>query len=318
MNKKIGILTSGGDSPGMNTIIGYLTIFGTNYGFEIYGIKNGFKGLYENKIKIIKKKNIFDFLNKGGSFLGTSRFNEFKNIKIREKAIKNLNKKKIEILIVIGGEGSYIGAKKLIEMNFPCICIPGTIDNDILGTDYTVGYFTALETIVSSIDKITDTTKSHKRISILEVMGRKCGDLALSASISCNCENVIIPEKPFIKENLIKKINKIINQKKDYIIILITENTYNIFKLSKEIEKETKKETRSTSLGYIQRGGCPVAQDRILAAKMAFFSIKMIKNNETCKCIGINKEKIIKYNFIEKKIKKKINNDLFKLINKLI
>ncbi len=291
MTKRIGILTSGGDSPGMNTLIFHIVQLCIKNNFYIYGIYNGFYGLYNNKIKLLNKKNLSNIWNIGGTFLKSSRFPKLKKNKIKEKIINNI-KNKIDILIVIGGEGSYQGALKLSNIGLPCITIPGTIDNDIPGTEYTIGYFTALENITKAIDNIKDTILSHNRICILEVMGRKCGNLAKAASLTCSCKLVITPEKKNKKKYIIKKIkDDILNNN----IIIITENIYNIKKLAKNIEKKTKIETRYISLGHIQRGGRPISLDRILAYKMAFYSIKLIKKNILNKCIGIKNNKIIHY-----------------------
>ncbi len=305
MKKNIAILTSGGDSPGMNVVIKIITTNLLKNNINVYGIYNGYKGLYYNNIKLLKKKNVQNIFNTGGTFLKTSRFPELKSIKTRMKIIKNLKKNNISSLVVIGGEGSYLGAKKLIKMNFPCITIPGTIDNDIPGTDYTIGYYTALETIVSSIKKLKDTSQSHNRILILEVMGRKCGDLALASAISEECNFVISPETKFDEKKLIKNIKYKIKNKNKNIIIIITENICNIYKLSQNIEKKTKIETRATSLGYIQRGGIPVTFDKILATRISYYAINMILNNNLNKCIGIKNNVIINYNFIKNK---NINN----------
>ncbi len=301
MKKKIGILTSGGDSPGMNTFIYNIVKESIKNNFTIYGIYKGYYGLYINKIKILNFNKIQYIKNIGGTILGSSRFPELKNYEIRKKIIKKI-KKKIDILIIIGGEGSYKGAKKLNEMNLPCITIPGTIDNDINNTDYSIGYYTALETIVKSIDKIENTSLSHNRISIIEVMGRKCGNLAIYSSIACSSDYVIIPEINFNKNKLYNSIKKKIKTKKN-ISIIITENIYNIFKLAKKIEKITNKETRATSLGYIQRGGIPISFDRILATKMAIFAIKLIKKNILGISISIKNNKL-KYFKLNKNIKK--------------
>ncbi len=316
MTKKIGILTSGGDSPGMNNIIYNIVKNCINNNYNIYGIYDGYKGLYLNKIKLLNNYNFINIKNKGGTFLGSSRFPELKNYKIRKKIIKNI-KNKIDILIVIGGEGSYIGAKKLTDMNLPCITIPGTIDNDINNTDYTIGHYSAIENIMKSIDKIENTIKSHKRISIIEVMGRKCGKLAILSAISCSCDFVIIPEIPFIKKKLFKKLKK--NNKK-YSIIIITENIYNIKKLSKEIEEKTKKETRYTSLSYIQRGADPISIDRILSKKISYFIIKLIKKNKLGISIEIKKNKLTYSKLNDNNIININNNNFikkwFNIINK--
>ncbi len=303
MTKKIGILTSGGDSPGMNTFIFNIVQLCIKNNFLIYGIYNGFSGLYNNKIKLLNKKNLSNIWNTGGTFLKSSRFIELKKIEIRKKIIKNI-KKKIDILIVIGGEGTYKGALKLDNMNLPCIAIPGTIDNDIIGTDYSIGYFTALETIVKSVDNLKDTFSSHNRICILEVMGRKCGNLALNSSLACSCKLVITPEKKIKKKKIIKKILNFTKNNIDNNIIIITENIYNIKKLAKKIEKKTNIETRTICLGHIQRGGRPSALDRILANRMSLHTIKLIKKNILSQCVGIRNNKIVNY-----KLKKiKINN----------
>ncbi len=294
MIKKIGILTSGGDSPGMNSVIKSIFYYSNKNKIKTYGIINGYKGLYFNKIKKIKKKNINNIIDKGGTLLGSSRFEKLKEKKIRLKIIDNI-KNKIDLLIVIGGEGSYKGAYKLNKMNLPCITIPATIDNDINGTDYTIGFYTALETIVNYIDNLKYTLISHNRILILEVMGRKCKDLALNASI-CNDNLYLITKKNINKNKLLNYIKKNIKYNK-YIIIIIMENLINIKKFSKKIENITKIETRFTSLGYIQRGSKPSAFDRILGFKMGQFVVKkLIKKNITGKCIGIKNNKIIQYN----------------------
>ncbi len=290
MIKKIGILTSGGDSPGMNAVIRSIVINSIKNNFKVYGIFYGYLGLFKNKIKHLKYKDINNIIDKSGTFLGSSRFTKLKKYKIKKKEIIKI-KRKIDILIVIGGEGSYKGALKLNNMGLPCITIPGTIDNDVPGTDYTIGFSSALEIIVQYIDNIKYTLLSHKRILILEVMGRKCNDLAIYSYISSeNC--FIITKKNFNINNLIKKIKK---NKNKYLIIIITENITNIKKLSIKIQKKTNIETRFTSIGYIQRSWKPTAFDRILAFKMGDYSIKLIKKNKTGKCIGIKKNKIIHY-----------------------
>ncbi len=317
MIKKIGLLTSGGDSPGMNSAINNIVINGNKNNIKVYGIFNGYKGIFNNEIKLLSIKNIENINNKGGTFLKCSRFPELKNYDVRKQIIKNLKKKKIELLIIIGGDGSYKGAKKLSKMNFPCITLPGTIDNDIYGTDYTIGYYTALETITKSIENIKDTSISHNRISIVEIMGRNYGDLAISAYIACKCNFIIIPEILFDKKILLKKIKYEIKKNNlSYMIIIITENICNVNKLALYIEKYTLKETRATSLGYTQRGGTPVSLDKILAYRMSNYVIKMIKKNIINKCIGIKKEKIFHYNFSEN-FKKKKNDLNKKWLNKL-
>ncbi|CAL4321648.1 ATP-dependent 6-phosphofructokinase isozyme 1 [Buchnera aphidicola (Thelaxes suberi)] len=296
MIKTVGVLTSGGDAPGMNAAIRGVVRNGIKKGLSIYGIYDGYLGLYHNKMVLLDRYSVSDVINKGGTFLGSARFPNFLEKKFRMQSIKNMKKKNIEALIVIGGDGSYSGALRLTEMNFPCICIPSTIDNDIAGTDYTIGYSTALETIVQAIDKLRDTSSSHQRITIVEVMGRNCGDLTLSASIAGGCEFVILPEIPYNKKELLEAINLGIKKGKKHAIIVATEFTCNTSELAKYIEKKTGKETRATILGHLQRGGSPVAFDRILASRMGSYSIELLLKNYKKDCIGIKNEELVHYN----------------------
>ncbi|NIH16827.1 MAG: 6-phosphofructokinase [Buchnera aphidicola (Periphyllus lyropictus)] len=312
MIKKIAVLTSGGDSPGMNAAIRSIVRTSCNNNIKVLGVLDGYLGLCKNRIIKLNKKSVSNIINKGGTFLGTARYKKFYKKKTREIAILNMKNKKIDALIAIGGNGTYIGANKLNKMNFPCISIPGTIDNDIFGTDYTIGYSTALETVVQLIDKLRDTSCSHKRITIIEIMGRNCGDLTLFSSIAGGCQYIIIPEIPYNEKKLIKKIKKNVKKEKKNILIGITEHICNVKKLAKKIEKEVNQETRATVLGHIQRGGAPVAFDRILASKMGYFSVKLLLKKKFGKCIGIKNNKIIyndinyAFNFIKKKYDKKI------------
>ncbi|OQM34055.1 6-phosphofructokinase [bacterium endosymbiont of Pedicinus badii] len=299
----VGVLTSGGDSPGMNAAIRGVVRSGISYGLQMYGIYDGYLGLFQNRMIRLDRYSVSDMINKGGTFLGSARFPEFSKEKIRSVAIKNMRKKNINALVVIGGDGSYIGAKKLTEMNFPCIGIPGTIDNDVSGTDYTIGYFTALNTIVEAIDKLRDTSTSHQRISIVEVMGRNCGDLTMSAAIAGGCEFIVIPEKKFSPKDLVEKVQVGLSSGKRHAIIAITEHICDTNSLAKYIERKTGKETRATVLGHIQRGGAPVAYDRILASRMGCYSIELLLKGYKGHCVGIKKNKLV-HNDISKAIKK--------------
>ncbi|XZR52830.1 MAG: ATP-dependent 6-phosphofructokinase [Enterobacteriaceae bacterium] len=298
--KIIGILTSGGDSPGMNSAIN--GILNTAYLNDIlvFGIYNGYKGLYENNIKkILNYNKLFTLNNVGGTYLGSSRFEKFKEKKIRFKAISNLKNNNINSLIIIGGNGSYIGSKYLIEEGFSCINLPGTIDNDVICTDYTIGYFTALETIVESIDRIRDTAFSHQSIFIIEVMGRYCGNLAIAAAIAGKCEFFIIPEIKFNIKNLINEIKYKILQGIKNAIIIITENICNINKFSEYIKKKIKKEIRTIILGHVQRGGKPVSYDRILGYRMGTYAVNLLLKGYNNVCVGIKNNKLIYSNVIK-------------------
>ena len=319
MIKTIGVLTSGGDAPGMNAAIRSIVRTGLNKNLNIFGIYDGYLGLYNNRIIQLSYNSVANIINRGGTFLGSARFPEFYHKSIRLSAIKNLQKKKIDALIIIGGDGSYIGAQKITDMGIPCIGLPGTIDNDIFGTDYTIGYFTALETIVEAIDRLRDTSSSHQRISIVEVMGRFCGDLTLSAAIAGGCEFIILPELPYEKKKLLKEINIVLNKGKKHAIIAITECICDVEKLARYIEQNTKKETRATILGHIQRGGSPVAYDRILASRMGEYAISLLLKGYGGKCVGIKNDKMMYHDIssILENTNKKFNYQLFQTAKNL-
>ncbi|WP_028025858.1 6-phosphofructokinase [Enterovibrio calviensis] len=319
MVSKIGVLTSGGDAPGMNAAIRGVVRAALSEGIEVCGIYDGYQGLHQNRIEKLNRTSVSDMINRGGTFLGSARFPEFKEEKVREQAIQNMKMHGIEALVVIGGDGSYMGAKKLTEMGFPCIGLPGTIDNDIPGTDYTIGYLTALNTVVEAIDRLRDTSSSHQRISIVEVMGRHCGDLTLMASIAGGCEYFITPEIGLDKENLIAKIKEGIYKGKKHAIIAITELMTDTNELAKYIEAETGRETRATILGHIQRGGQPRAFDRILASRMGAFAVDLLIKGEGGRCVGIQHEQLVHHDIIDaiENMRRPFRQDLYDVANKL-
>ncbi|QJC38411.1 6-phosphofructokinase [Enterobacteriaceae endosymbiont of Donacia fulgens] len=319
MIQKIGVLTSGGDAPGMNAAIRGVVRTALGYNIEVFGIYNGYLGLYNNHIIKLDRFSVSDIINKGGTFLGSARFIQFKNRIIRSIAINNMKKNGINALVVIGGDGTYMGAKLLTEMGFPCIGIPGTIDNDVSGTDYSIGYSTALETIVQAIDKLRDTSTSHQRISIVEIMGRHCGDLTLSAAIAGGCEFIVLPEVNYNQEDLVKEIKIGIEKGKKHAIVLITEFICDINKLANFIQKKIKRETRTTVLGYIQRGGSPVAYDRILGSRMGAFAVELLYKGYGGRCIGIQNDKMVHHDIIDAilNMKKIFKKDLLDTAKKL-
>jgi 6-phosphofructokinase 1 len=297
--KKVGVLTSGGDAPGMNCAVRAVVRTCISNGIEVFGIYDGYAGLHAGKVKQLNHHSVSDIINRGGTILGTARFPEFKEEKVRLEAIKVLEQFGIEALIVIGGDGSYMGAKKLSEMGFPCVGIPGTIDNDIAGTDYTIGFMTSLNTVVDAVDRLRDTSSSHNRISIVEIMGRHCGDLTLWAAIAGGCEYVIVPERGFTEDSLVKQIKLGEERGKKHAIVAITERIADINELAKRIQDKTKQETRATILGHIQRGGSPMAFDRVLASRMGAYAVQVLMEGRTARCIGIKNEKMIDHDIIE-------------------
>ena len=285
MIKKIGVLTSGGDAPGMNAAVRAVVRAGITHGLEVYAIYDGYRGLYEGKIERMYRKSVSEKLNRGGTFIGTARLPEFKYKEVREVCIENLHEYGIDALVCIGGDGTYHGALELTKMGVDCIGLPGTIDNDICGTEYTIGFDTALSTIVDAVDKLRDTSSSHRRCSIVEVMGRNCGALAIHAGIAVGAEIVICAETGFNEEEVIKTVCEAAKSKR-HCIIIVSEHTIDIAALEKAINERTPFAARTTVLGYIQRGGSPTPRDRILASTMGVRAVEeLLKGNGgTCIC----------------------------------
>lgn len=317
--KKIGVLTSGGDAPGMNAAIRGVVRAAQSEGVEVYGIYDGYLGLYNNNIKLLDRKSVSDVINRGGTFLGSARFPEFRDEKIREQAIENLKQHGIDALVVIGGDGSYMGAKKLTEMGYPCIGLPGTIDNDIPGTDYTIGFFTALNTVIEAIDRLRDTSSSHQRISIVEVMGRHCGDLTLMSAIAGGCEYIITPEVGLNKEQLVESIKEGIEKGKTHAIVALTELMTDANELAAFISKETGRDARATILGHIQRGGKPCAFDRVLASRMGAYAVDLLMQGQGGRCVGIQKEELVHHDIIDaiENMRRPFRKDLYEVAEKL-
>lgn len=297
--KRIGVLTSGGDSPGMNAAVRAVVRTALDNGLQVTGVRDGYAGLHAGNFINLESRSVSDLLNRGGTFLGTARFPEFKEEKVRKEAVEVMKKEGIEALVVIGGDGSYMGAKLLSELGYPCIGIPGTIDNDIKGTDTTIGFDTALNTVVTCIDRLRDTCSSHKRISIVEVMGHHCGDLAISAAIACGVEEVLVPEKPWDKKEVYKRIQEDIASGKRHAILVVCENQTDVHKMAFELEVITGLETRGTILGHIQRGGVPSAQDRVLASRMGAYAVYLLLEGQSGRCIGEQQGRLVHHDIIE-------------------
>ncbi len=315
MIKKIGVLTSGGDAPGMNAAIRAVARTGLTNGLEVYGIYDGYQGLHAGKIEKLERSSVSDIINRGGTMLGTARFPEFKEEEVRQQAISNLEAHGIEALVVIGGDGSYMGAKALNEMGYPCIGLPGTIDNDIAGTDFTIGFDTALNVAVDAIDRLRDTSASHKRISLLEVMGRHAGDLALSAAVAGGAEAAVVPERGLDKHALFRKIESGIARGKRHALIVICEHITDVSALANQIEGRTGIETRATILGHIQRGGSPTARDRILASRMGAYAVELLIAGYGGRCVGLLNNALVHHDIVEclTTMKRPFDQDMYQL-----
>lgn len=285
--KKIAVLTSGGDSPGMNAAIRAVTRAGLYYNYEVYGIMDGYLGLYNRKFEKLNRKSVADTLTRGGTFLGTARFDDFKKEEIVKECADILREYEIDALVVIGGDGSYHGAYELQKEGINVICIPGTIDNDVIGSEFSIGFDTAVNTVVSAIDKIRDTLTSHHRCSIIEVMGRSCANIAMRAGIAVGAEIIITDIEEANEKNIINVIKEAWNNNKKHALIIINEDIADVFKLAKYIEEKTGYETRASILGHIQRGGTPSAFDRYIASKLGAYSVEMINKGTYNICLGI-------------------------------
>ena len=286
MVKCIGVLTSGGDAPGMNAAIRAVTRTCLNKGIKIYGVRLGYKGLHDGDFIEFDRHSTRNIINIGGTFLKSARFPEFKDPKVREEAIEQMKKVGMEALVVIGGDGSYNGALKLTEMGINCIGIPGTIGNDIPDTDFTIGFDTALNTIVDALDKLRDTSSSHQRCTFLEVMGRRCGDLAVHAGLACGAEMIVTSESGFDEEEVIETLKRSKASDKKHALVVITEHITDVHELAKRVEEATGFETRANVLGHMQRGGRPSARDRVLASRMGVYAVELLEARKGGLCVS--------------------------------
>lgn len=280
--KRIAVMTSGGDSPGMNAAIRSVVRTGLANGIEVFGIEQGYKGMIEDKMRLLSSKDVSNMVYRGGTFLRSARCMEFKTEDGQKLAVSNLEKNGIEGLVVIGGDGSLTGAKILAEnYGVKVVGLPGSIDNDIHGTNTSIGVDTALNTIVHAIDTINDTASSHDRTFIIEVMGRHCGYLAVMSAIAGGAETALIPEVPYNLENIIAKIRKRYQEGKTRSVIILAEGVGSAYDFGKTLELMGGFETRITVLGHIQRGGSPTYFDRILATRMGDAAVKGLMNGKT-------------------------------------
>lgn len=302
--KKIGVLTSGGDAPGMNAAIRAVVRACVYNGVDCIGIYRGYQGLIEGEFKKMNARSVKKIINRGGTILKSARSNDFFSKEGRQVAYKNIKTEGIDALITIGGDGTFTGASVFSEEhNIPIIGIPGTIDNDINGTDFTIGYDTALNTVVEAIDKIRDTANSHNRLFLIEVMGRDAGDIALNSGIGAGAEEILIPEQDMGHDRLIESLKRSKNSGKTSSIIVVSEGDQigkNIFKLASYIEEKlTSYEVRVTVLGHIQRGGSPSCYDRVLASRLGVGAVDALLENKKNIMVGIRHNKLIYVPFIE-------------------
>lgn len=298
--KRIGLLTSGGDAPGMNACIRAVVRTAAYEGIELYGIRDGYNGLLANDMDLLGKRDVSDIIQRGGTMLRTARSEEFSTLEGKKKAADILNKRGISGLIVIGGDGSMRGASMLTEkFGIATIGIPGTIDNDLSYTDFTLGFDTAVNTVIDAVNKLRDTMASHSRCNIVEVMGRRCGDIALHAGIGCGAEIIIVPENPISLDEICEKLEFNVKAGKKSSIIMLAEGCGKAEDYIKKIKEKIEISIRSTTLGHIQRGGAPTNTDRILASRFGYKAVQLLKEGAVNRAVGIRNNEIIDMDIIE-------------------
>lgn len=297
--KRIGVLTSGGDSPGMNAAVRAVVRKAIYHDVEVYGVYHGYSGLISGHIEKLELGSVGDIIHRGGTKLYSARCPEFRTLEGQMQGIEQLKKFGIEGLVVIGGDGSYQGAKKLTEHGYPCIGVPGTIDNDIPGTDFTIGFDTALNTVIDAIDKIRDTATSHERTYVIEVMGRHAGDIALWAGLADGAETILVPEVDFDMQDIIARLKRGHERGKKHSIIVVAEGVGSAIEIGKNIEEATSLDTRVTVLGHVQRGGSPSAFDRVLASRLGARAVELLLEGKGGRCVGIQNNKLVDHDIIE-------------------
>ncbi|MGP7818463.1 6-phosphofructokinase [Niallia sp. 01092] len=316
--KRIGVLTSGGDAPGMNAAVRAVVRKAIYHDIEVYGVIGGYAGLISGNFQKLEVGSVGDIIHRGGTFLFSARCEEFKTKEGQQKGIEQLKKHEIDGLVVIGGDGSYMGAKALTEQGYPCVGVPGTIDNDIPGTELTIGFDTALNTVIDAIDKIRDTATSHERTFIIEVMGRNAGDIALWSGLAGGAETILIPEEDHNIEEVISRLKKGQERGKKHSIIVVAEGVNSGVEIGKQIEASTDFDTRVSVLGHMQRGGSPTAADRVLASRLGAYAVELLVEGKGGRAVGIEKNELVDYDIIEALSRKHtIDNNLYRLSKEL-
>ena len=318
--KKIGVLTSGGDAPGMNAAIRGVTRTALYYGMGVVGIRYGYHGMIHKDFVGMKANSVSNILARGGTILKTARSKEFMEAEGRRLAYENLKAAEIDAVVVIGGDGSLTGARVFCDeyYDIPFVGIPGTIDNDIYGTDYTIGYDTALNTVVEAVDKIRDTAGSHNRLFFIEVMGRDAGFIALSSGIACGAEAILIPEAHGQISNLKAYLQKDFKRNKSSNIIIVAEGDESggAFAIAENVKHDFKDfDVRVSVLGHIQRGGTPSAHDRVTAGKLGFAAVEALMDDQKSVMVGYHNNEIDQVPFRKViKLKKKVDPDQLQMV----
>jgi 6-phosphofructokinase 1 len=316
--KKIAVLTSGGDSQGMNAAVRAVVRSGLYHGLEVYAVQRGYAGLINDDIRQMDLRSVGDIIQRGGTILQTARCKEFLTPEGQQLGADNLRKHGIDGLVVIGGDGSYQGANKLSKLGIKTMGLPGTIDNDIPFTDFTIGFDTAVSIVVDAINKLRDTMSSHERSSVVEVMGRHCGDIALYAGLASGAETIIVPEVPYDLDEISKRMADNFEQGKRHSIVIVAEGVGRGEDIAQGITERNGIEPRVTVLGHIQRGGAPTHNDRILASNLGDFAVRKLIDGDSGKACGIIRGELVVTD-IDKVVntKKDFNMELYELAKRL-
>ena len=298
--KTIGVLTSGGDAPGMNAAIRAVVRTGIKNGFSVVGIKHGYRGLLAKDIEDMSLRSVSDIIQRGGTALFSSRCPEFKEKRNLEKAVEICNKVGIDALVTIGGDGTFRGALELSRMGLPCIGIPATIDNDISSSEYTIGFDTAVNTVVQMVDRVRDTSQSHDRCSVIEVMGRHAGHIALHSGIACGALSILVPEIEFsLEKDVVAKMVGSLRSGKQHFIVMVAEGVGSAPDIAQKIQKLTGIKTNAVVLGHVQRGGTPTAQERVIASMMGHHAVELIGQGIGKRVVVYRAGKVVDYDIEE-------------------
>jgi len=317
--RTIGVLTSGGDAPGMNAAIRAVVRTGVQNGMRVMGIRRGYNGLMTGDMFEMNLRSVSDIIHRGGTMLYTARSPEFKTEEGLQKAMDVCKQVGMEGIVVIGGDGSFRGARDLSLRGINCVGIPGTIDNDIACCDYTIGYDTAMNTIMQMVDRVRDTTESHDRCSVIEVMGRRAGYLALHAGIAVGATSILIPEVEYdFQRDVIDRMRKTQQTDKKHFIIVVAEGIGGVADMAKQIEAQTGVETRATVLGHVQRGGSPTVRDRVVASKMGNYAVKLLLDGIGNRVVASQKGEIVDFDIYEAlNMTKQINMDTYNMAHEI-
>ncbi len=317
--KTIGVLTSGGDAPGMNACVRAVVRTACEKGMTVWGIKKGYAGLMADDMVELNIRSVSDIVHRGGTMLYSARCLAFKEEEGMQRAVDVCKKRGIEGIVVIGGDGSFRGARDLSLRGIPCIGIPATIDNDIVSTDYTIGYDTCLNTIMQMVDRLRDTVESHSRCIVVEVMGNKAGDLTLNAGIAVGATAIVIPEfKGDVDSLVIERIRRTQKTGKTHFIVMVAEGIDGVEALSRKIEKECGVESRAVILGHVQRGGSPTVRDRVVASQMGYEAVKLLIDGIGNRVVVLKNDSIDNYDIYEAlNMKKQLSEELYTMAHEI-